>query len=118
MQPELWQVDHGPQPRAYAECSPADQVEDYVRKPAMYMPRWASRITLQILHVRLQRVQEICDWEAMCEGVKLPERTVTMYHGLWRDEYAWRWDDLNAKRGFPWSANPWVWVLEFKQAQG
>lgn len=69
--------------------------------PSIFMPRWASRITLEITGVRVERVQEITYLDAIAEGVDRD------YHLLW--------DRINAKRGYPWSANPWVWVVEFKR---
>lgn len=113
VQPELWQVDHDPQPVEYAECSPANQVEDYVLKPAMFMPRWASRITLEITDVRVQRLQ--CISELDCEA----ELGVAAYafgnaaYGRFRD----RWESINAKRKYPWRSDPWVWALTFKLVQ-
>lgn len=117
VQPELWQVDHGPQPVEYAECSPREQVEDYVLKPAMFMPRWASRITLEVAAVRVERLQEISDEDVRSEGLFMPERETTCYEGMWQDAFRSRWDAINAERGWPWAFNPWVWVVEFRLVQ-
>lgn len=71
--------------------------------PSIFMPRWASRITLEVTGVRVERVQEINQVDALAEGTQ------------GKHSYAELWDSLNAKRGFGWDTNPWVWVLEFKR---
>lgn len=84
-------------------------------KPSIHMPRWASRITLQVTDVRVERVQDISEADAMAEGVVAWHDTVdgTVY----RPEFHLLWDSINATRGFGWSANPWVWVIEFERVQ-
>ena len=78
----------------------------------MFMPRWASRLTLEITNVRCERVQEITYWDCVDEGYYDDE--------LHRDFIWFReaWDKLNAKRGYGWDTNPWVWVIEFKKIEG
>lgn len=96
----------------------ADVVPDGRWKPSIHMPRWASRITLEVTGVRVERVQDIRDPGILAEGVlrgdSLVDRT-----GLTRgedlcDQFRVLWDSINAKKGFGWEANPWVWVVEFK----
>ena len=92
------------------------------------MPRWASRITLEITDVRVERVQDITDEDCYAEG--LPEDEPSAFQdaemakvaGLHVPERSaerhWfrvGWDRLNARRGFGWDANPWVWVLTFRR---
>jgi len=72
-------------------------------RPSIFMPRAASRITLELTGVRVERVQGISEADARAEGVGSAA------------EYAALWDSLNAKRGYAWAANPWVWVLEFRR---
>lgn len=79
-------------------------------KRAMYMPRFASRITLEITDIRVERVQDITENDARAEGMTSPLR----YIGALRDAYIKTWNSLNAKRGYPWESNPWVWVVSFK----
>lgn len=83
----------------------------------IHMPRTASRLLLEITDIRVERLQSISDADAKAEGVKLFERTTTHYAGMWRDAFAERWDAINAKRGYTWKMNPWVWVIEFKLVQ-
>ena len=81
-------------------------------RPSIFMPRWASRITLEITDVRVQRVQEITEGDAVAEGVQVP---VVRESSGYRGRYAVLWDRINAKRGFPWESNPWVWALTFSR---
>ena len=82
-------------------------------RPSIFMPRWASRLTLEVVSVRVERVQEISNPDAQAEGV-----------GWWqpvggekdyRLEYSMLWNRINAKRGYSWDSNPWAWVIEFKR---
>lgn len=104
-------------------------------RPSIHMPRWASRINLEITEVRVERVQDISDEDADAEGVD--SRNVPTggddFQDYWRDyskpkgdEWPWiegdprhsfrtLWDSINAKRGYSWDSNPWVWVVEFKR---
>jgi len=85
-------------------------------KSAMFMPRWASRITLEITSVRVQRVQEISADDCIAEGLSTTLREHDAVSAL-RTAYEQMWNSLNAKRGYPWESNPWVWVLEFKRIE-
>ena len=83
-------------------------------KPSIFMPRWASRITLEIVRVRVQRLQEISGDECTLEGVEVAwsdpnnnEQERAAFQNLW--------DRINAARGCGWNVNPWVWVIEFKK---
>lgn len=83
------------------------------RRNPLFLPRWAAHLTLEVVSVRVERVQEITEADALADGGwtygacpihKAPERS-----------FAARWDAINAKRGHPWESNPWVWVVEFKR---
>jgi hypothetical protein len=81
-------------------------------RPSIHMPRWASRITLEITGVRVERVQAITEDDAIAEGC-FDERE---HDGsLPSHIYRQLWDSLNAKRGYSWESNPWVWVLSFRR---
>jgi hypothetical protein len=84
-------------------------------RPSIFMPRWASRLKLRITSVSVERVQEITEEDAMREGVNA--ESVSTQPGIYsyRAPFAALWDDINAKRGFGWDANPWVWVVGFEQ---
>jgi hypothetical protein len=81
-------------------------------RQGMHMPRWASRLTLTVTEVRVQRLQEICHVDAAAEGClgtgQYPDYDVTP-----RDQYRALWDSLNADRGFGWDVNPWCVAVSF-----
>ena len=79
------------------------------------MPRWASRILLEIVSIRVERLNDISESDAEAEGVKLPAGTVAMYQGIWRDYYLQIWARINGDNS--WVKNPWVWVVEFKRVE-
>lgn len=93
-------------------------------RPSIHMPRWASRITLRLTDVRVQRLQEISEPDVVAEGItKRPHKGHFAYHydggaphGHATHTGAWRmlWDSINAKRGLGWDVNPWVWALLFE----
>jgi hypothetical protein len=74
-------------------------------RPSIFMPRWASRITLEITDVRVERVQDITEADAVSEGLERREHFIRL------------WDKLNEKRGYSFDSNPWVWVIEFKRVK-
>lgn len=79
------------------------------------MPRLFSRLTLEIISVRVERIQEITGGDAWCEGVRATGDVGTYFHSGERlERFHKGWDALNAKRGFGWNVNPFVWVIEFK----
>ena len=78
--------------------------------PSIHMPRWASRILLEITSVRVERLQDITRGDAMAEGCPFPNMANATSP---RDWYAALWEEING--GGSWDANPWVWVLEFKK---
>ncbi len=85
-------------------------------RPSIFMPRWASRITLEIRGVRVGRLQDISEADAIAEGCHDSEGAPTQeLSGTSRGAYALLWDEINGKRA-PWSSNPWVWVVEFARA--
>jgi hypothetical protein len=85
--------------------------------PSIFMPRWASRILLEITDIRAERLQDISIDDCIAEGV--PQ--FSFARGILSEsppDPRWKfielWDSINAKRGYPWEDNPWVWVIEFK----
>lgn len=93
----------------------------------IFMPRWASRITLEITGVRVERLQEITEADAIAEGItealsedtlsggavnpELPEHFTPYRHKF---GFKFLWDQINGKRA-SWESNPWVWVVDFKR---
>lgn len=90
-----------------------------------FMPRWASRILLELTGVRVERLQDISTADVEAEGFDVasklpavvpPGTNVEMLAWMVaQDLFAKTWDALNGERGFPWASNPWVWVLEFER---
>lgn len=88
------------------------------RRPSLHMHRWASRITLEITGVRVERVQEISEQDAWSEGFPDPEGQNRNYPDRARYWFRQLWDSINAERGYPFVANPYVWVVEFRRVEG
>jgi hypothetical protein len=81
-------------------------------RSSRFMPRWASRILLEITDIRVERLQEITEADAIAEGiVGVP----TAFGLLYKPAFSRLWDSLNAKRGYGWEVNPWVWAVSFKR---
>lgn len=112
-----------------------DSVRGYslVEKPKTYpsshMPRWASRIQLEITDIRVERVQDISPQACLAEGITtglaglanrddISETAKRARDNAYRAVFSRLWDSINAKRGFGWDANPWVWVIKFEKMEG
>ena len=81
--------------------------------PSLHMPRWASRILLEITNVRVERLKSISDGDAIREGCS----TADMMSGdCVADVFARLWASIYGSDS--WNANPWVWVIEFKRVEG
>lgn len=104
-------------------------------RPPMFMPRWASRITLEIVSVRVERLQDISEDDALAEGIVCENVIVSSYYAAGHHEvtadryffdgcpdegfesaceaYAALWEKISGAGS--WAANPWVWHIEFKR---
>lgn len=83
-------------------------------RPGIHMPRWASRITLTVAEVRIERLQEISEVDAIAEGCVPDDASLNPNHiGPARSIFEGLWDSLNAERGYGWDANPWVVAVTF-----
>lgn len=117
VQPHLWEQNHDVQPIHYASDVTPDQVEDYVQKPSIHMPKWASRITLEITGVRVERVRQITGEDCEKEGILYdPDEPEIGPCGADADlnlieDFRVLWDSVYKN----WNDNPWVWVVEFKR---
>lgn len=85
----------------------------------IHMPRWASRLTLEVEDVRVEPVQEISPDEALAEGVRdsypskvLCPETIDEYN---LERFRRLWDSINANRGYGWETNPWVRAVTFRR---
>lgn len=83
--------------------------------PSIFMSRWASRITLEITDIRVERLQDISEDDAEAEGVeRKPRWQNDVYGENYHDAFHRLWDKINGKK-HPWSSNPWVWAISFKR---
>jgi hypothetical protein len=80
----------------------------------LFMPRWASRINLRVLDVRVEKVQDITEEDAIREGMWGANEPYQGVGDLPSDRYAHLWDRLSGKK-FPWASNPWVTPIDFKR---
>lgn len=78
--------------------------------PAIHMPKTDARIWLEVTGVRVERLQDITDADALAEGV---DRTNTSIPGYARERFRQLWEST----GGDWAANPWVWVIDFKRIE-
>lgn len=76
-------------------------------RPSIHMNRWASRISLEITGVRVERLQDISVGDCCNEGAPLEQTHAVQ---TWYEEL---WESINGRGS--WDANPWVWVIEFKR---
>lgn len=92
-----------------------EQIEEPFRwRPGIHMWRWASRITLEITDVRIQRLQDISEEDAEAEGVSAHNGDGTLRMTA-RNEYQLLWEEINGKGS--WERNDWVWALSFRVVQ-
>ncbi len=92
-------------------------------RPSAHMPRWASRITLEVTGVRVERLQDISEADAIAEGItpkwepgcsgRLMDALGGFSFRPAASAYAELWEQINGPGS--WDANPWVWVIEFKR---
>lgn len=111
----LYRADH-----LFEHMPKGDLGRDWNWTPSIFMPRWASRILLEIVSVRVERLNDISEADAVAEGL-----TSTADDAAWHveheqhravnpvDSYASLWESINGAGS--WDANPWVWCIEFKR---
>lgn len=116
----LWSIPDD----AYWKPHTKDQKFEGAWRPSIHMPRWASRITLEITGVRVERLNAISERDAQAEGVG------KLRGGFWQHyQPGWTQHQLSARGSFvtlwksiygeeSWNSNPWVWVIEFKRIEG
>lgn len=101
---------------SYKAILESQQAQRQIWLPSIFMPRWASRILLEITELRAERLQEITEKDAEAEGESWSSagdgENYDVYSAI--ENYANLWDSLNAKRGFGWNGNWWVWVIGFR----
>ncbi|PEN24384.1 hypothetical protein F0332_016115 [Klebsiella grimontii] len=115
----LWSIPDD----AYWKPHTKDHKFEGAWRPSIHMPRWASRITLEITCVRVERLNAISEHDAQAEGV------AKLRGGFWQHyQPGWTQHQLSARGSFvtlwksiygeeSWNSNPWVWVIEFKRIE-
>lgn len=87
-------------------------------RPSIHMPRWASRITLEVTAVRVERLQNISEEDSLADGIDVPKNlTEAFERGEYlghRNRFMQLWES-NSGNKHPWASNPWVWVIEFRR---
>jgi len=78
-------------------------------RPSIFMPRWASRLTLKITDIRVERLQDISEEDSVQEGYPPSMGMDCIHPRMWFEDL---WQSINGKES--WDTNPWVWVIEFK----
>ena len=127
--------DLSPSHRIWYEADQPHQPGFGRYRPGMFMPQWASRITLEVTEVRVERLQDISEADAIAEGC-IVESVVSGYDGStiqvpaeipdpsgvgmrgWDDAREWYadlWESINGPGS--WDVNPWVWVVSFKRVE-
>jgi len=88
-------------------------------RPSIHLPSWASRITLEVTEVRVQRVQGISEEDAKAEGALAwhDADESRPFRNTAREAFHELWNSINAKRGFGWAVNPWVWAITFRRIE-
>lgn len=124
----LFKADHKPNP-----------MEIYHWRPSIHMPKWASRIILKVVNVGLQRIQDISYLSVVEEGTpgmiggkyQCPKCNGAGHNITWPrgcphcsgtglnhiEYFRPLWNEINLKRGYGWTVNPWVWVIEFRRVE-
>ncbi|WP_320744508.1 hypothetical protein [Enterobacter sp. 276E10] len=98
------------------------KAEDVRWTPSIHMPRWASRLTLEITGVRVERLRSISQADAIAEGAPPSHPSIDAvsrdygYPDFSRSWYGQTWQSIYGEES--WNANPWVWVIEFKRVEG
>ncbi|MCZ0823691.1 ASCH domain-containing protein [Dickeya solani] len=83
--------------------------------PSIHMPRWASRITLEITGVRVERLNSISEEDAQAEGISPATYMITPPEAAYRVGFRHLWESIYGEES--WQGNPWVWVIEFRRVE-
>lgn len=120
--------------RADGEAPDDPKYGKAVWRPSIFMPRWVSRITLEVTDIKVERLQDITEEDAIAEGIHLcagideegythgyhwgPVSDAELLFNSAADAYRKLWDSINGQKpGKTWNDNPWVWVIEFKEVK-
>lgn len=126
---ETWRLPYGG-PNRWVDYKADDARDGFKWCSPVRMPRWASRIMLEIINVHVERLQDISEEDALAEGIRrIPHGMDGDYFHFSRteadpqnwcfpdDAFRELWESNNTKLGYRWDANPWVWVIEFRRGE-
>jgi hypothetical protein len=124
---ETWTVPPGSTARVEVVYRADDEELPGPWTPSIHMPRWASRITLEVKDIRPERVQDIPQSDALAEGIEhrpakgmSPGGSGTFHAGeshhasTAKEAFACLWDGIYGKGPLAWAHNPWTWATTFK----
>lgn len=108
---DYWDDPHGMD----GEKSPEGKYRTWI--PSIHMPRAASRINLEVMHVRVEKLQDISEADAIAEGAPGGHGSIPgyPYAATSHEHYRHIWESINGRGS--WEKNPWVWVVEFKRIE-
>lgn len=110
----------GPVRPAFIETK-KDGLIHWYKRPSIFMPREASRITLEITDIRAERLNDISAEDAEAEGITWgPDQQWSVYHKLdltnvYRSKFYELWESINGRGS--WRKNPWVWVVKYRRSE-
>ena len=105
---ETWATNKGTPKRLFFKADEGNPITELDKwRPSIHMPRWASRITLEITDIRAERLQEITAEGTYNEGLPkgINDNRFEWFQNLWNSIY---------KKQYRWEDNPWVWIITFK----
>ncbi|WKD48244.1 hypothetical protein [Microbulbifer spongiae] len=120
-----YRADYNHNPFDEEECGEDCSMVGEKWRPSIHMPRWASRIDLEITNIRVERLREVSPEDAYCEGVTREmrngfgyacdesEEIFNMHQS--KETFRFLWESIHGEGS--WDANPWVWVIEFKRVE-
>jgi len=125
----LYRSDDNEETKEWDQARAESGLSKYRWRPSIHMPRAVSRILLEIVSVRVERLQDISDADAIAEGIERNAEYPTLWKrgdlhgdqnimkstGFPKLAYRSIWEQINGHES--WSANPWIWVVEFKRVE-
>jgi hypothetical protein len=100
--------------RTYTDWEPPPGPLRTTARSPIHMPRWASRLTLEVADVRIQRLHDLSEEDVRAEGIEHHPAALAMMSGMWtwRGAFSAAWDAIHGAGA--WDANPWVWAVTFR----
>lgn len=114
--PVIYVADHPLQPLTSIASPETGAHWGWRKKIGRFLPKWASRITLEVTSIRVERLQDISEEDAIAEGVDTTVPHLDRVPAI--AEYNRLWNSINGERpGCSWDDSPWLWVISFKKLE-